>query len=371
MKKLKRSGYKARWLVPLLAGILLWGSAGAQYYEKSRHISKAYKVNRETEIQVSNKYGTVNLMPWDKDSVRFEIDLVVKAKKESKVDKVFNYIDFNFTATRYYVIAQTEINKSTFWTEVSDAASALFSSDNKAEIDYTVYYPKGNPLKITNKFGNIYTTDHQGKLDIQLSNGNLKAHDLIGESSISLEFGNASINRMTRARLDINYSEINLEKAESITLTSKSSTLNLNEISELIVDSRRDKIYIRKLERMTGESSFTNFKVNQCTNTIILKTEYGEVYLENATPTFNLLQLNSQYTDIQIGFPASVTYDLEIDHDKRTIISYPENFENIQQQVKDPKEELYLTSGRVGPAKATVAKVKISNSAGTITIKPQ
>jgi hypothetical protein len=369
MKKSTRSGYKFVWLVPLLSGILLCSSASAQYYEKSRHVSKAFAVDKETEIQVSNKYGTVHLMPWDKDSVRFEIDLVVKAKKESKVDKVFNYIDFSFTATRYYVIAQTEISKSTFWTEVSDAASALFSSDNKAEIDYTVYYPKGNPVKVSNKFGNIYTTDHFGKLDIQLSNGDLKAHDLEGDIHINLEFGNASINRLSKGNLTINYSEISLTDVDYLNYTGKSSTLHIDKVREMIINSRRDKFNIKQLEKLNGESSFSNFRIRECQNTVIVKTEYGEFFLDGTGKSFSLLKLNSEFTDIQLSFPKTVAIDLEIEHDDRTVISYPEAFKDIKQQARDQKEESWLTYGRIGSSSSAAAKVNISNKAGAITIK--
>jgi len=371
MKKLKRSGYKSRLLIPLLAGILFSGAAEAQYYEKSRHISKAFSVESETEIQVSNKYGTVHLKPWDKDSVRFEIELVVKAKKESKVDKIFNYIDFSFTATNYYVIAQTEINKSTFWTEVSDAANALFSADNKAQIDYTVYYPRNNTLKIENKFGNIYTTDHSGNLEIQLSNGDLKAHDLVGETILNLEFGNASIHRIANGNLSINYSEINLEDADVLSINSKSSTFYLGQVSEMIIKSRRDKFNIKHVGTINGESSFTNYKIEESIKTLVLKTEYGEFFLENIAPQFHLLDMNSNYTDIKLGFPKSLSYSLEIDHDEHTVISYPEEYTGIQHQTKDEKEETFLTYGKVGSASEPIAKIKISNMAGTVTIKPQ
>jgi len=371
MKKLKRSGYKSRLLIPLLASILFAGTAEAQYYEKSRHVSKAYAVESETEIQVSNKYGTVHLMPWDKDSVRFEVDLVVKAKKESKVDKIFNYIEFSFTATSYYVIAKTEINKSTFWTEVSDAANALFSADNKAQIDFTVYYPRNSSLEVVNKFGNVYTTDHDGKLDIEISNGDLKAHDLTGETNINLEFGNASIHRINKGNLKINYSEFNLEETNVITVNSKSSTLNIGKVEELNLNSRRDKFNIKDLGTLNGESSFSIFKIQNASESIVIKTEYGEFFLDEVRPAFHLLNINAEFTDIQLSFPDNFTYNLEIEHDKRTVISYPSSYTDIQQEVKDKKEEIYRTYGKVGTAGSQNTKVEINNSAGSIKINPE
>jgi hypothetical protein len=201
-----------------------------------------------------------------------------------------------------------------------------------------------------------------------LSNGDLKAHDLIGDIHISLEFGNASINRLSKGNFNINYSEINLTEADYLNFTGKSSTLYIEKAREMIINSRRDKFNIKQLEKLNGEASFSNFRIEECLNTVIVKTEYGEFFLESTGKSFSLLKLDSEFTDVQLSFPKTVAIDLEIEHDDRTVISYPAAFKDIKQQARDEKEESWLTYGRIGSSASAAAKVNISNRAGAVTI---
>ena len=148
-----------------------------------------------------NKYGDIHLIPWEKDSVVFEIDFSVTSNKQAKVDKIFDYVDFDFKATAYYVIAQTVFEgQNSFWREMADVASTIFSSGTNTRIDYTVYFPAGNDVRIENKFGNIYTTDHTGKVDITLSNGDLKAFPSGGPPNLK---SNSAMSASTRSSMPI------------------------------------------------------------------------------------------------------------------------------------------------------------------------
>ena len=73
-----------------LSFIKLYG----QTYERTRFESRSFKVYDKTSLEIINKYGNIHLFNWEKDSVRIEIKLEVKANKEAKVDKIFDYIEF-------------------------------------------------------------------------------------------------------------------------------------------------------------------------------------------------------------------------------------------------------------------------------------
>ncbi len=213
----------------LLAIILLAGfTIQAQTYEKSRSLSRSYAVDINTEIQVVNKYGNIHLIPWEKDSVRFDIELKVTTTKQSKLDKTFDYIDFDFRSSKYYVIAQTVFEgKAAFWTEVSDLASTIFSSGTKTQIDYTIYLPSNSNLRTELKFGNIYGSDHHGKLFVKLSNGDMKAHALTGETTLDLEFGNTDIYQLDEAKIVSRYAEVNIEACGDLDIESKSTKFEI------------------------------------------------------------------------------------------------------------------------------------------------
>ncbi len=167
MKKQTNMKYKV--LIILVAiGLIGSGVARTQTFEKSRQESRTFKVYEQTTLEIENKYGNIHVFPWAKDSVKIEIDLQVKANKQSKVDKIFDYISFEFSDSKYYVIARTEFraNQSSFWAEVTDVANTVFSGNNKTQINYNIFLPATMDIKLENKFGNIYCTDHAGKFEV-------------------------------------------------------------------------------------------------------------------------------------------------------------------------------------------------------------
>ncbi len=246
MKKIMQKrllNYKYLMISVCLAGSL---SLAGQTFENSRTLRKAYRIAPNVEVQVTNKYGDIHLVPWEKDSVVFEIDFSVTSNKQSKVDKIFDYVDFDFKETAYYVIAQTVFEgQNNIWSEMADVASTIFSSGTNTRIDYTVYFPAGNDVRIENKFGNIYTTDHTGKVDITLSNGDLKGHTFSGPTRLKLDFGNATIDNIVNANISLSYAEFNLDKAGEINFETRSSKLYLNTCEILHLDSKRDRYYIK------------------------------------------------------------------------------------------------------------------------------
>ena len=364
-KRLLYNGNKA-----LILAAMLFFTAGmyAQTYERSKHINKSYHINNTTEIQISNKYGNVHIVTWEKDSVKFEIDVLVRANKQAKVDKIYDYIDFEFTGNEYYVIAKTlfQNDRKSVWSELSDIAKTLFSSDNKAQIDYKVYVPSKNPIKITNKFGNIYTTEHENDIEINLSNGDLKAHAFNGKSKIEIEFGNANVKHIADAVLEINYAQFSADEADKISLKSKSSEIRIEHLNELDLNSRRDKLYLNTVGKINGEASFSYFYIQNLIELIVVTTSYGEINIENFLPEFQLMGINSNYTDYNLSFPDDLYIDLEINHDSRTIIDYPSTFKNFKKKVKNTEEETYITYGFIGEQIGEPARIDIDTKSGKI-----
>ncbi|MCF8296674.1 MAG: hypothetical protein K9J13_03935 [Saprospiraceae bacterium] len=355
----------------ILISILLFGaSSHAQIYEQTKRIKKSYKVNDKCHISIINKYGNVHLIPWDKDSVKFDITVNIKSKKKEKVETIMSYIDFDFTNAQYYIVAKTYFKDylNSFWADISKMANAFFSSSNTVEINYIVFLPKSANLKVENKFGNIYTTDHDGEVDINLSNGDFKAHNLNGDSKLKIEFGNMMINEMTTGRLNISYAELELKKADKLNVVSKSSRLNIDEINNLDINSSRDKYYIKTIDRLNGETSFSYITIYNFYKDILLTSRYGGIKLESIANSFQNIKINSHYTDLDFYFKNSASFKLNVNYNHKTIVSLPESASTIQKDVINQEEGLYKSHGIIGRNKQTSSNVFIDMNAGNLNI---
>ncbi|HEY9115428.1 MAG TPA: hypothetical protein VIN10_12075 [Bacteroidales bacterium] len=365
MKTLRFYFKLASLLVTMLAVQVSYG----QTFEKERSVNKSFKLSAETEIEVSNKYGDVHIVPWEKDSVRFEIKLKVITNKETKLDKAFDYVDFDFKATKYYVIASTVfVGKGTFWTEVSDVANNLFSAGTKTTIDYTIYLPAKSTLKVDNKYGNIYTTDLSGTLNITLSNGDLKAHRFSGTTTMNTEFGNIDIQIIDNGNLTISYGELQLESSTKLTLTSRSSEIEIDEVTQLNLESKRDKLNLESVGTLIGQTYFTTLKVDELNTKIDLTSKYGSTELEKLGKMKSFL-LKSDDSDIKLNFAKENKYTLDLTVDEKTQVYYSADITNIKTVNLGGDDKLISVKSTIGSGTQTPLNLKLDVRAGTVSLK--
>jgi hypothetical protein len=340
-----------------------------QTIEKSRTVKKTFKVEPDTEIEIANKYGNVHIVPWEKDSVQFSIDLLVKGTKESKVDKSYDYIEFDFKNTKYYIIAQTLFaGKSSFWSDVSDLTGAIFNSSTKTKIDYTVYLPAKARLKITNKYGNIYISDHAGALDIELSNGDLKAHRLSGNTSIHAEFGNTNIRQISDANMRINYGEVEIEEAVNLTIESKSSKFYIDKIGNLNLNSRRDKFYLRDAGFILGDINFTFVEADQLGQKLNLTAKYGDIDIKSFSDKVSSFYIDAENADIVLHFTDQKQYKIDALVDDKTEVLYSADIKNItSKELED--DNLIEVKSTIGNDKTKLVPVNMKTSGGSISLK--
>ena len=358
-------------IIQIIIFLLIFSVSGkAQVFEKQKNILKSFAVNKDCNIQVSNKYGDIHIVPWDKDSASFSIDIKVTDKKEVDAEKILNAIDVDFTSTSYYLIAKTVFrdSKSQVLTDLSDMANNLFNISKNVEIKYVINVPQTASLKIDNKFGNIYTTNHSGNIDFTISNGDLKANDLTGnDTKIELSFGNAVVNSIKNGKLNIGYSDFEIKNAGKLLVEGRSAKMNINKVESIDLNSKRDKFYIDTVTTITGKTDFSYVNIYYLKESLNLETLYGDINLAEIDKTFKYLNLNSEYTDIIFYFQktAAVSFDLSC---KKTELSYTPLFTGFQKQVLNEKTGEYKASGSLGSDSDTKAPVQINAVSGSISV---
>ncbi len=374
MKKLKKVRYNMLFKKSIGIGLVCLGfiiPVQAQLIEKTKSFNKTFPVSKTTELTVTNKYGNIHLVQWQSDSVRFEVSVRVADPKDARVEKLFNEIDVVFTHSPYYVNATTTFaSAGKLWSELSDMTKSVMNSGSAATINYTIYLPDYLRVKIDNRFGNIYTTDHKYNAEFRLSNGTLQANDLSGKCLIVVEFGNANINSIEEGRIELNYSEIDLAKGKNINLIGRSSTAQLIDIEQINLDSRRDKIIISKANSITGETSFSRLTINHLQTDFMVNSEYGTIQCLKMSPEIKYLQLNSAYTVANIYVNPSINAEVEANLTKKTKVVYPPsmtNVENLQISIENDKQ---LFKGKLGKGSESELKFNMTGGELNIYMKP-
>jgi len=338
-------------LLALYAGDLL-----GQVY--SDHQVHSYPASDKTSIEISNKYGKIHVITWDKDSVRFEVDLRISASNIEKMKKLKDNITFDFTATKFYVVAKTNFTGNS--NKITDLVDAFIPS-NQVSINYMVYVPLQANLKVENKFGDIYMDDFSGNLDITLANGDLKANSLSGNPIVRLNSGDGTINSIQNGKIYISYSDMQIKKANNLFIETRSSRIDIGRAENLNMDSRRDKIAIVEGLDVSADGYFSTIAIEHLLKELRCSFKYGNVTVDKINSNFSFININSEYTDVDLFFERGTTYNIDITHHYDVYINYPATLAQIKTEDLDVDDKTKLTFGKIGSSvKDNLPKVKIS-----------
>lgn len=342
----------------ILFGLLVMSLAlTAQPYVKTRTITKSFKVMDDTELFVKNKYGRIHLIPWEKDSVKFTIEIEVKGKKASKVNSFFATVDVDFIDSRHYIQAETSFaGKGSFWTDVKDVSRSTFSSENKAKIDYKIYLPAGLFVSLENKYGDIFVEQHDGSISINLSNGDLRCHAFNGELTLEMEFAYANIKHINKGVMKLGYhSEVQLIEAENLKIESRSSRVKINKATTLRITSSRDKYFLDNVNTLNMTASYSYLEIGSLAKSINMKAHYGSVEIKKIEPGVSDFILKVESADLAIAKAPDQLFNVEVIYDERAGLFFSETLQNKITTKEEDKEPLVKTVGVLGTKSQTKA----------------
>lgn len=363
MRKLRRIGCFVImcWLTPLV---------GLAQFTETKEMTKEFKITPETRVELSNKYGKIDIKTWEKDSVVIEIKIRIEEKKLSKLEEAIKSIDFDITNSQHFLIVKTDVerNKSSIGKEIKKFKETLLKSDGNIQVDYTVWMPSANQLRVENKFGDVYIGDYMGEVEINLSNGNLKAHDLEGNVDLILNFADVTINKVENARLDCNYSDVYIKEAGSIRSNSKSSEFEFQTLRDLNADSRRDKFRIREAEMLEARSSFSNFRITALKDRLKIRADYGNIEIEETVSDFSDVTLDTKSTDVYVYFESDSKFNFDITHIKAEV-DYCREMEIVDEESTGENDKQIRQTGYFGASSDISVKLHINANSGSINIR--
>ena len=322
----------------------------AQVPEYSRRVTRSFKVSNAVTVDIVNKYGKVQVLTWDTDSVKFMIDLRIKAKDEEKLQKLKQSIDFEFTTGQFFVIAHTLLGQGNqdIFKEIVDIAGSYLTAANSVTINYTVMVPDYVLLKIENKFGDVYIDDLQNNLNLSLSYGDLTANRLNGKTELRLGSGDGTINYMKDGQVVVSYANLHIKESGKLFAETRSSNITIDKSTTLKLDSRRDKLFLNDIGSISGSGYFSAINMGDLHGDINLSMRYGDCNVDRVARTFTLVNISSEFTDMSLGFEKSASFSIEVTHHQDMAFTYPGNLSPLSTRVINADSKQAMTSGIVG-----------------------
>lgn len=356
-----------------LALVLLSGAGWAKSDEAvlTKSINKLYTSSPNAQLSIINKYGDVIIDTWNKDSIKIQIEIKAYGKNDDAVEKLIDRVDFDFQHTQNFIKSETVFDRnsstfSNFWKSLGDYSKTIFSQNN-IKVVYRIQAPRGAHLNIDNKYGDIYLGDNRGRVQVRLSHGNIKATKLMGTSTISVNFGKATIRELHNLNLQAKISTVEIHKANQLTIESSSSEFTIGKVNYLKATTRNDRIQVTKLDRLTGNGSFTTLKIDSLNKNLALSMDFGQVDLNAIAANFSKINIVGKSTDINLKFSAMSYYSADIKA-KEDRLYYPQQIADVHIGHIDQKEKIVALKGTIGKSKPFKSNVEINMKNGEVRL---
>lgn len=266
----------------------------------SKRIHKAYQKSTITALDISNKFGTVEISDSGGDSVSATVTITIENRNESRARQLLDMIQISITKNGGLLSAKTIIDDN-------------FKANGNFNIDYKINVPKDRNLTVSNKFGDvaIQALDAPGTLNIGY--GHLTAGMLNSPGNgliLELSYGKADIQSVNKMTGDIKYSKMYIGQTGAMNLVTKYSTLNIDELKSLTLNSKYDGVKLGKIRSMNATSKYTNYTIDELSDALTIDTEYGSVRVGKVLPTFKKIEITSSYGGIDLGLE-QLSYQLD------------------------------------------------------------
>ena len=300
-----------------------------------KRIAKEFTIEAGGTIDISNKYGDVDIETHDDNKVSFVVDIIVEAKDEDRAREIMDQIEIEFGNTDSHVEAETNLNfnNSRSWRKRNESY----------KINYTVMMPRDVDLELYNKYGNISVTSILGAADIELRYGSGYLQD-IGKD-LDLELGYAKSFEMGRIGgdldLEIAYSHFNATEAHDTDIESKYSHIGIDQVSALSVDAKYDQYTIGKASSIDISGKYDNYKIGSCGSFKIdtkytgvkieslsqsaeIYNEYGNIEIKELGSQFKKVFIKGKYAGLKINLLGGAIFDIETEY---TSVDLPDDIE--------------------------------------------
>jgi hypothetical protein len=336
--------------------IFLLGIKGARAHDEfSKIIKKDFAVNPDAQLTINNRFGKVHCTNWEKNMISVEVTITVTASDQEDADKLLKKITVDFTGSPAAVSAVTNME------EIKGQGKKHFS------IDYVVNMPGTINLDVTNKFGDIFINEIQGKAKINLGYGNLEAKKLgNSDNLLDIKFSKATVNWIKGAVVTLKYSEMNLDYAGSLRLDSKFSDLDAEKIIALNVSFEGGRLNMENSSAVDSRSKFSDIDIQRIEQSLNLDIQYGTCAVHEMPADFTVVNIRNKFGDVSIGLAEDARYNLEADL-KFCELEYPSEKAKFSYRSTTATQNSYR--GVIGGGENPAAKVIIHSEYGDVNLK--
>ena len=335
--------------------------------ELNKTYSKEFTTDSKTHLFISNRYGHVEIVNWEKDAIAIDVEVIVEHRSQEKAERMLESISITLEQAGNEVRGITDIDEKLM---MSLNNFSIGSPSKEMQINYKIRMPKSVNSELHNKYGDIFIDELTGYTTIELKYGNLKANRLVygnkgSLNTLKLGYGNASIDEVSWMSFDIKYASLSIEQGQAVVVESKYSKLNFNSLNSLVLESKYDNVNLGNIANIAAESGYTNYRIKRLAKSLSVESRYGDVKVDNVASSIQSISFDGAYASINVPIPQAISYNIDCE------VSYggvygSSNWANVNRVESSNKVKMY---GVVGKANNPKAKVMVRVKYGSVRLE--
>lgn len=319
--------------------------------ERRKTLVKVYDVESRDQLSVDNQYGQVKVNLWDRKEIRVDITITANAPSDQRAGDYLNAISIDEKREGHLIMLRTNINRDNFGNSNWNAWRSKPGEKNFIQIDYVVTMPRGNALIVKNKFGNTDIPAFEAPLTVFSRYGNFSADDLDNvRNSIEVLYGNAKIGKMDGGKMEVRYSNLDLDQVRTLSLVNKFGKLTIGEVGNLDADI-----------------DYSGATIGSVKESCRVKLSYsGGFQVDQLPRTAENVDIQAAYSSVVLPAESS-QFDVTVTHGSFRLPSNVRVYYTSQPDKADANRSTKQYSGKVGAGGGT--NIRVVSRFGDVRLK--
>ncbi len=276
-------------------------------------INRIYSVGERDRLEIENKYGDIIVETTEGNELSIRAEITLKGGSDKAISELQDFVDVEVGKNGSFIIAKTNWGKNaSFFTKSLEGIKGIFDGDRSVEVNYFIETPSFLELRITNKFGDVFIGDHEGRLDIEMSHGDLRSRRISFPEKVSVSYGKMIVDEWGTGVVEVYFGELDSKNAEDIRIKSKHSEIELEEAGKVTFQSQNDEIHIGEVSEVRGSFRFSQMRIDQLKGKINIDQEYGDLRIKSLDPNFDSVDLRMKKGDVTLIVDENTPFNFSV-----------------------------------------------------------
>ncbi len=281
--------------------------------EKTKFYSKSYNIDKNDKVSLSNKFGSINIITWNKNEVKIDAEIKAYANTAAEAQKLIDGVEATSNKESDLISYKTNM-------ETPKGSWGIGSRNGKnwrkeIKVNVTVYMPAGNALTASQQYGNIQMNDFFGPTSITVQYGNFTANSLKSNNNyIKIQYGKCDIKESPQAKINHQYGGgLTIGSIGEIELVAQYTNVNIGEIKQMstIKQQYGSGITIGSAGPLSAMVQYSTLKIGNLQGSLTSKVQYGKVNIDEVKEDCKAIVINADYSEVNLGF--SPNYNANFD----------------------------------------------------------